>query len=189
MRFFPLPPFFTCYSHCGQERSLCTWVAELNLLRRVCSPLSVIDSQIPTVRKGRAHSPVAEVGAKCGGGAARGSARSQLGLCAWQGPSARSPAQGAVNYYPYSPEQGSVRNLSHSLCLSACWECLLSFLGAADRNTPLLSDTHLETWIDITHWIGRSLKLTSTLYPDDGWVVHKKWHHLGMNATIHLPFL
>lgn len=54
------------------------------------------------------------------------------------------PAQGAVNYYPYSPEQGSVRNLSHSLCLSACWECLLSFLGAADRNTPLLSDTHLE---------------------------------------------
>lgn len=53
-------------------------------------------------------------------------------------------AQEAVNYYSFLPPQGSVRNLSHSLRLSACWECLLSFLGAAERNTPLLLVTYLE---------------------------------------------
>lgn len=120
------------------------------------APESVFPCSVPNSDRRwrvRACSPVPEVElgseTSAGGGAhtllpGRGS------LWAWQCPSHEQQAQETVNYYSFSPQQGSVRNLSHSLCLSACWECLLSFFGATDRNSPLLPVTHLEDkWIDM----------------------------------------
>lgn len=138
---FPTPVFHLLFTLRPGEAFL------PELLSRTCSEsllsCSATDSQIPTVPwKGRAPSPVVEVRAKSGGVTAQGSAR--LSSAPGSAPPQDHQAPEAVNYYPLSPDQGRVRNLSHSLSLSACWECLLSFLGAADRNAPLLSDTHRE---------------------------------------------
>ena len=137
---FSLPPFSPVIHSVSRRAFLpCCW-AEL-------ASETVLPCWVTKCRKISAHSPVLEVPAKSRRRGATaylstaGAPRRQAVLLHTQ---QGHQAQEAVNYYFFPPPQGTVRNLSHSQCLRACWECLLFFLGSADRNTPLLLVTHFE---------------------------------------------
>lgn len=106
---------FTCYSHVSRK-ILFTLVVGLNLHRRQF--VALLSHRLTVGKSAPAHL-CRRLQPSAGGGAGR------LGLAPGSAPPRAQPDQEAANYYSFSPLQGSLRNLSHSLCLSACWECLL----------------------------------------------------------------